>query len=183
MKKNYFYECCSQLKVPFLLLLFLLIVNGCSTTKRTVAVPTGKIETPGIKIVDSKGIFTLYSGKEFVTPFNSDCTFISNTKLLERMHIKLKDAYLYALGARNVELYKNELSSPLYGVLAFCKVNANAVGPASRSYLIQVPQNYIDAASNGGISVVYEVVSNARGGDEGYGWVLWLSDNRFPDIK
>lgn len=51
---------------------------------------------------------------------------------------------------------------PLYGLLSFHALPDGATGPATRSYAISVPQTYVDQATGGRISVVYELVRVTR---------------------
>jgi hypothetical protein len=175
-------------------LITLLIFTGCAvSTLRTI--PTGNIVTPGIRIDDAGGGFSLNYGREFKIPFSSDCKYILLNDLdLKQAYrpllfkapqdvrsINIRDAYNNALtiGGHKVVVNREGISIPLYGVLIFCQVGNTATGPASRSNLIQIPDQYINAASNGAVSVVYELVESANNNQDGYGWILWLSDKPF----
>jgi hypothetical protein len=62
----------------------------------------------------------------------------------------------------------------LFGILALCGIPPNSTGPAARAYRIQVPQEYVDATSEGRVSVVFEKLNTG-----GTSWVLWLSQEPF----
>jgi hypothetical protein len=175
-------------------LITLLTITGCAApTLRTI--PTGNIATPGIRIDDAGGGFSLISGREFKTPFSTDCKYILLNDLdlnqeyrpllfkttLEEKYINIRDAYnnALAIGGHKVIVNRDGISTPLYGILIFCQVENFATGPASRSNLIQIPDQYINEASNGAVSVVYELVERANNNRDGYGWILWLSDKPF----
>lgn len=80
-------------------------------------------------------------------------------------------------GARQVRVRVPGLETPLYGVLSLHQLPPDARGPARRSLSVQIPKQYVDAASDGRVSVVYEPV--ASGDAQYYGWILWLSDRPF----
>lgn len=80
-----------------------------------------------------------------------------------------------ALGGRRVRVRVPGRETPLYGLITFHELPAGATGPATRSYAIQIPQSYIDDATGGRVSVVYELVAY-ESRSSALGWVLFLSD-------
>jgi hypothetical protein len=82
-----------------------------------------------------------------------------------------------SMGARDVRVRVPGMSEPLYGLLSLHGLPTDSRGPARRSLRVSVPERYIEAASDGRVSVVYEPV--ATDGADYLGWVLWLSDRPF----
>ena len=143
------------------------------------------------------GSFEIAPGKSVTSPFTSvACPSEGTTK---------QYAAAEAFGARRVRVYVSQLEEPMYGILALCPIPPGTTGPVSRSYQIQIPQEYIDATTDGRASIVYEslpqcsntkcfgdmmarrgtsyvLASNAAyaSGDNGFGWMLWLSRVPFP---
>ena len=71
---------------------------------------------------------------------------------------------------------------PMYGVLLLSTVKPDTKVAAARSYLIEVPPNYVDAAQDGKISVIYEKLPYDEK-QEWFSWALWLSDRPFRTAK
>lgn len=152
---------------------------------------SGILATPGCTISAENNSFTIESGQEFQPPFQIKCT--------EALGLPAPfDNFCYADPGDRVKEYSDALSrgaqrvrvtlpgvtKPLYGVLALFEVSSLGTGPGSRSYRIEIPQQYVDAAMGGRVSVVYE--SYLRGTDLNYwnagnvpSWILWLSDQQF----
>jgi hypothetical protein len=83
-------------------------------------------------------------------------------------------------GAQRVQVYtKDRGDKPLYGVISFHQLPKSAKGPALHAFTVVVPQNYIDDAAKGNVSVVFEPVDLREPGKAVYAWVLWLSDQPF----
>jgi hypothetical protein len=78
-------------------------------------------------------------------------------------------------GAQRVTIYTKGREQPYYGVISFHKIPSSSTGPATRSFSLQVGAQYLADATDGKVSVVYEIVPQ-RGGGKAYAWVLWLSD-------
>ena len=72
------------------------------------------------------------------------------------------------------------LKEPLYGLLLLCRLPYGYSGAASRSYRIEIPQNFVDATEGGRMSVVYEPFTFEE--QEHTAWALWLSreQSAFP---
>lgn len=68
---------------------------------------------------------------------------------------------------------------PLYGLLAFYEVLANAPGAVQRAYRVAIPRERVEQATGGLVSVVYQPydVRTPSGETETFiSWALWLSD-------
>lgn len=182
-----------------LLIVFLFAgaISACvAKSAEFVGIPNGEIATPGVTITAQDGSFTLKNGAEFAAPFHANLwarkdqsagsllfgapkvrqgseTFAAST---------LRNDYEEAVkrGAKRIRVAYPGLEQPLYGILALNVAPTGAYGPAARYYRIEVPQQYVEAARGGAVSVVYEVM-NYRGesSGSGYSWVLWLSDRPF----
>jgi hypothetical protein len=90
------------------------------------------------------------------------------------------DDYKSALDADaiSVRVQVPGMADSLYGILALCVIPDDAKGPAARAYRVAIPQEYVDATSDGRVSVVFEQLG---GGDEkNTSWQLFLSRNPFP---
>ncbi len=152
-----------------------LITTGCSRPPPAPAlefvhpVPYGLIKTEGVVIESVQGDFILRSGESFNTPFDQDKAWGTWSTL------PVAASYAVCTGCRQVRVTVPGQSNKLYGVLHFARMHRAATGPGTRSYLIQIPQQYVDAARDGRVSVVYETVDIA-GGLKQSAWTLWLSD-------
>jgi hypothetical protein len=157
----------NQLPVP--VLLAILFAAGCvSQGVQWNRVPLGVVVTPDVEILAEDGSFKLVSGKSFIPPFyTNDCLTKANTSNYARAE---------QMGARRVIVRVPGMDKPLHGILALCEVHPRATGPATRSYQIQVPAQYVEATAGGRVSVVYEI-TNYRDFDA---WQLWLSRVPFP---
>jgi len=153
-----------------ILVVIALSLSSCMSAKR---VPGGFLATPDAKITAEDGSFEIISGQTFQTPFYTHSFFEVALHSAKLNHKDLVNYYERALasGAKKVTVKVPNRSQPLYGILAFVLLPSNASGPGARSYQLSIPDNYINAASGGRISVVYEVVNN-----DYISWILWLSD-------
>lgn len=154
------------------------LLSGCVTAEYH-PMTSGILATPGCKITAEDNSFSIVSGQEFQPPFQmakrtgyvtaSDNSFPGLVNLC-------KDAL--SLGAKRVRVTVPGRAEPLYGVLGLYQIWNSGTGPGSRSYRIEIPQQYIDAATGGGVSAVYETY-NGPSGSYYTSWVLWLSDQPF----
>ena len=76
------------------------------------------------------------------------------------------------------------ITEVLYGLLEFNTVHeACSNEPTTRAYYLSIPENYIQSAKGGNISVVYEYYQCepivGKGKNKYTSWVLWLSDIEF----
>lgn len=136
---------------------------GCGTL-----VPASVVETtPGVSIRGDR--LKIEANKPFLPPF-----WLEKWQFLPDE--RLPDSYKSWLerGATRVMVTVPE-HPPLHGVLTFHRLPLSARGPGTRSYSLTVPEQYVRDASDGRISVVFELVST-EGGEKYFGWVLWLSD-------
>lgn len=156
------------------------VAAGCGVTYwDTHSVPGGLLASDGVVIEAdaqrpspvSVAPFTFRAGAHFVTPF--EINFCPKPEL-----DKWREAT--AFGAQYVRVTHPGLPRPLFGVLALCRVHNSATGAASRAYRIQVPQEYVEATTDGRVSVVWEP-SGATNDDmrDAASWILWLSREPF----
>lgn len=196
-----------KIKVVISFVAIVLISYGCVAYTPPVIqyrdVPQGMINTKGVKIAAVDGSFVLKYGEPFTPPVSSNLIWWNNSppksdsfKLCSPMGSCAK-----------VKVTVPGKKKPLYGYLNFSKMHPTATGPGSRSYLIEIPERYIDEASGGRVSVVYEWVSasmrtpastsrsrkmsflgalavqsapsQSTNNNKQTGWVLWLSDVPF----
>lgn len=161
--------------------LVLSILAACApAVNRAPQIPVerGIIATPNVTITAEDNSFILVSGTEFRSPFqvNLQKIPVDGRDTFEEHLRELSSVYL-KLGAKRVKVDVG--GKQLYGVLSLNMMPAGAYGPASRMYRIEIPQEYIDAASSARVSVVYEKVDvrhSRRGTLTVSAWILWLSD-------
>lgn len=84
----------------------------------------------------------------------------------------------------NKKIKYRQVTETLYGLLEFNSVHeACSNEPTTRAYYISIPQNYIESAKGGNISVIYEYYQcepiAGKGKNKYTSWVLWLSDIEF----
>ena len=148
------------------------LLAGCASNP----IPEGKLKTPGVSIAAEDNSFVIKSGEVFTPPFEVE-TFSKVGKwdfnnLVEKWDEALK------LGAKRVRITVPSQPEPLYGVLLLGTAAPGAKVAAARSYLLQVPQNYVDEAQDGKISVIYEQAPYKEG-QQWFTWALWISDRPF----
>lgn len=166
------------MKYILLLLASLLFFSGCATTTYTKAITKGKIDSSEIIITAQDGSFVIKG--DFEAPFQSKVHYhsfnISGDKLIRGHHRALQ------FDAKHVRVkvpYKDE---ELYGVLVLDNADNRGIGSGTKSYKIIIPKPYIDAATDGKISVVYEYYHLKNDGFadlsevKKYSWILWISD-------
>lgn len=162
--------CCIALAV-------ILLFSGCATTQDFKPMTSGILATPGCKITAEDGSFTIESGQEFQPPFQMikiSHRYRSNSDLSGMVNFSadfLKD------GAKRVRVTVPGRPQPLYGVLALFEISDLGTGPGARSYRIEIPQQYVDGATSGRVSVVYETYQTPAWLFPS--WILWLSDQPF----
>ncbi len=151
---------------------------GCAGVP-TRPIETGSIATEGVAIAAVDGSFTLTAGAPFRSPFQGQCWNLDDDRPMMGESLKYAAGFALQHGAKAVSVRVPGRPQPLHGVLQLCEAPEAGFGPASRSYRVVVPNDYVAAASDGAISVVYEPVdwrSNAGATMWWYGWILWLSD-------
>jgi hypothetical protein len=131
-------------------------------------IESGTVGTPGVVIAsgDQQLPFTLQPGPAFQTPF------FCNHENIDRSAAGFTQA-LQAGGKRVMVSYPG-LQQKLYGVLCFYPVHNDCTGPGARSYLLQVPPEYVTATEDGRASVVFELTPGPENTDW-TSWALWLS--------
>jgi len=151
---------------PLTLVLVLIVgLAGCSSSPYSEPLPiqytsvkVTTVGTPGTTITATDGSFSLRPGEVYATPYRSeDCP----------TNPKTEEIGLVRGGAVTIE--HPHYTGKLYGKLTFCKIELGFTGPAARSNLIQIPNNYVEATSGNRVAVVYESVGS------GPSWILWLS--------
>ena len=140
---------------------------GCAGLKTPA---NGVVATEGVTVSAEDSSFVYETNKYFNTPFAVDWCPTLPIGVDEYTKAEKK-------GAKRVRVKYPNLAEPLFGLLLFCKVPKSATGPGSRSYRIQVPDNYVQATDGGRISVVYEEVEASS--KQVVNWVLWLSRTPF----
>ena len=175
---------------PIYIILLVLLISSCSPKfifhNKVVQNPV-TIGTEGVVIEAEDGSFKWEYGENYDLKgidFQTHEWFNSNS-------LNLKTDYLASLNkekAIKVIVTTPFHNKPLYGLLEINSIYQPCVGtsPETRSYYIQVPKSYVDAALGGKVSVVYESYKCRRGYfDKGKTapsamnistWVLWLSD-------
>lgn len=161
--------------------LALLLSVGCAAPPWKM-VPHGVIAGTGIRIEAANKSFVLESGKAFTPPF----------EVKPPSELEFADGEITAYGntvppQHRVVVYVPGREVPLFGKLMFLKIWPQFDGPASRSYEVQIPSSYIDAATGGRLSVVYETYDDDSFTNEHgvttprkrIAWALWLSDRPF----
>jgi len=140
----------------------------------------GKILTEGVVITAEDGSFELVSGEVFETPFACNTAGMGMHSASADMASFAQTALEY-MDARRVRVTVPSLDEPLYGVLVLSHIYRGSSGPATRSFQIQVPEQYVQAALGGRVSVVYERYKTSMEGNtfEPKSWVLWISDMPF----
>ena len=149
-------------------LLFGLAVTATACGSMRVVPSEVFASTPGLVIEGND--FRIATGEAIPLPF------VMAPARADEDIIDLYDEYRDE-GAREVRVHIPGREEPLHGLLSLHALPETAKGPARRSLSVQVPQRYVDAATNGRVSVVFEPVNADP--DTYYGWVLWMSDRPF----
>lgn len=161
--------------------------NVYSTSDRTpVKISGGIVANKDIRIVAEDRSFELVGGQRFSTPFSvndwpsSSSAFTTSSNMISHYETSLLH------GAQLVRVYQEGHEEPLYGVLVFNDAIGAAYGPASRSYMIKIPEDKLEAARSGVTAVAYEKMNWKATWSDGsssnkywYGWALWLSSYPF----
>jgi hypothetical protein len=138
--------------------------------------PLMQIQQSGVRIRAADGSFRLSAGHTFAPPFSSNCSgsrWYGTEADLEE--------WLNSRDAKAVRVEYPGYSGELYGVLALCEVKRDFHGAASRMYLLEIPQAYIDETTNGRATQVYE--KYFVDGEERPAWLLWLSRQPLGGIQ
>lgn len=166
---------------PAALMAFALLAAGCGGTQSFEfhRIDKGDVLTPGVVIKAEDGSFQYAYGQSFDTPWTgTNCPRLPGA-----------NNWSLADGARRVTVIHPAAQNPLFGLLVYCPVPPSWGQPSSRSHGIQIPDTYVNAARDGLVSVVYDVVEyqwtykdpggNAEDFSEWPAWILWLRDRPF----
>jgi hypothetical protein len=174
-------------QITFTAAVLALTLGACLPPTIVHPIPSGLVATEGVTIQGVNDAFKLVAGARFTSPFKSRCwNWDPEDKMKYSPSQELVTGFKFARqhGAKDVRVKVPGRATPLYGVLMLCEAPEGGSGPASRTYLIEVPNQYVSAASDGKVSVVYERLDykddSAPNGASWYGWVLWLSDADMP---
>ncbi|PJB13427.1 MAG: hypothetical protein CO119_01420 [Flavobacteriales bacterium CG_4_9_14_3_um_filter_40_17] len=176
-------------------IMFLLIgisLFGCAVAPKynfydKVPNKTLALGTKGLVIEATDGSFKWEYGKEYEVPtdypffnwYTSSASLALSTNGFDKVN---------ETNAKKVIVNTPYRDEPMYGYLQISKIitECKDKSPETRSYYIQVPENYVNAAEGGKVSVMYEsyrcisgYYSNGNKGTTKHGyssWVLWLSD-------
>lgn len=148
----------------------LALATGCTSW---VSVNRGRVATPGVHIESPPAGIDLVGGQDFVPSFSIPCHEMGR----EDQPLVIRHPEALALGARRVRVTVPDHDQSYYGLLAFCQVVDGATAPGARSYELMVDPGYVEEASGGRVSVMYE--SYTYDLESYYGWILWLSDRPF----
>src|SRR5690606_10203828 len=155
-------------------IVFMFLLVSCGVKLTTVKF--GKISTPDVTITAEDGTFVLKSGDNWNPPFYamSEYNFLQVQQLEINKDITTQyDFAIEELGAKKVRVKTPYSDKELYGVILFNKVAEKCKVPVTRSYQIVVPEDYVQQAMNGQVSVLYEYYDCS--GFSLKTWVLWLS--------
>lgn len=167
----------SRLSLWLLFMLIAVALFACGPAGITVREVF--LSTPDCVITAEDGSFKIETGKPIPPPFSIDTFAESETDDWRESVLVGKFNEALNLGARRVRVTVPGFKQPLYGVLLLSKIRKDSFGPASRSFNIQVPESYIQEATGGRVSVIYETVEYGERGEltaQWYAWILWLSD-------
>lgn len=155
----------------------LIAIGLTAMVMATLAACGGKI-VPNEIFAASSGVeiqgegFDIREGRPVPLPF-----VLSSQKIEDDMDIVESYSEFRRNGAREVSVKVPGRSEPLHGLLSLHELPDKARGPATRSFSVKIPPSYVDAATDGRISVVFEPVRAE--GENYFGWILWMSDRPF----
>ena len=158
------------------MMFFGLILSGCASY---TPIEQGVIGTEGVTIMADDESFFLKSGERFTTPFVYKKSIAEILKPNTPKVDLWKDALKKKAG-KKVSIKIDSEDRELFGVLAFGSVKKikQCTGPAIRSHMIKIDDQYIAAAEGGKIAVMYETYK-CRGRRTDISWMLWMSDIPF----
>lgn len=150
------------------------LVYSCGSVKMQ-PINYGNITTEGVQIRAVDGSFNLSDNGTWTPPFQCD------GKLDDVVDVgnNVTRSYEHALklGAQKVRVKTPFLDQELYGVLALNGAAEECKSPVTRSYQIAVPEEYVQQALNGQVSVLFEYYNCHKVNIKS--WILWLSDVPF----
>jgi hypothetical protein len=170
--KNEFFSRAPKLAPVSLMIVFLTWITGCIENPWQ-SVDSGEIVTPNVIITAENKSFTLRSGETFKPDFQSTCFFAARQGIANKWPEALDNEF----PARRVRVQCG--NDHFYGILALnTHLSQKYMAAHAYNYKIEIPEQYISAAKNGGRSVVYELVPLSSGANI-LNWILWLSDEPF----
>jgi len=177
---NIFFTFKKLVKLNFYIIgvVFILFLVSCGVKLTTVNF--GKISTPDVTITAEDGTFILKSGDSWNPPFYAipKYDFLQVQQLEINNDIATQYGFaLEELNAKKVRVKTPYSNEELFGVILFNKVAEKCKVPVTRSYQITIPEEYVQQAMNGQVSVLYEYYDCS--GFSLKTWVLWLSDVPF----
>ncbi|MFN0728089.1 MULTISPECIES: hypothetical protein [Polaribacter] len=172
---------------------FCLLLMSCATVPqftyyKKIPNETLTIGTEGVVIEAEDGSFKWESGKvNDVTNFKFNNGWNSSGAATKISLSTENFAGLNKETATRVKITTPYSDKTYYGLLEMAGIYSKCKdkSPETRSYYVQIPKSYIDAAEGGRVSVVYEYYSCERGYFSNNTkvikramttWVLWLSD-------
>lgn len=164
-------------RISLITMMFIgLVLGGCASY---TPIEQGQIGTEGVTIMAEDDSFFLKSGERFTTPFVYKKSI---GEILKRGTPKVdlwKDALKKKAG-KKVRIKIEGVDRELFGVLAFGSVKKikQCTGPAIRSHMIRIDDQYVAAADGGKIAVMYETYK-CKGSRGDVSWMLWMSDIPF----
>lgn len=158
-----------------LILVFLAIAAfavGCASNPYYVSENTSNIANailarPDTHITAINGKWDISSGQPFKPPFSCHWWY----------GVPRPEDYVDRLDCQNgMTKVKVQVKGhpDLYGVMAFNAVWNEGRGLATESYHVDIPDEYLQAAQAGKLTVVYEAYFDEEGSDFA-SWILWLS--------
>lgn len=154
----------------------LLVLGSCGASQ--VPVKLGYINTEGVEIRAEDGSFSLESGDSWAPPFRSTADYGDQEKFQNEKLTGLYDFALNHLRAKRVLVKTPYMEKELHGVLMLNEAFGGCSSPVTRSYQISIPEEYVEKALNGKVTVLYEYY-DCEGLTSAKTWILWLSDVPF----
>lgn len=162
--------------LPTFVLIFFFI--GCGMNNYTSVQPQKiTISTPGIRIIDQNGIFSIESGKVISPPFyNSNVVFYGN----------ISNDFMSAIGygAKRVFFIQDGKKDTLYGILYLGE--HSSVITNYNQYTLSFAENALATVRDGNTNYFAEYLDvrkfKMKRGDkylnEVFTWILWLSNDK-----
>jgi hypothetical protein len=150
-----------------------LVTGGCMSAGPAFR-PEVMVQQPGL-VIEGLAAEPLANGAVFKpTTYAPALQFLPNAQYTNSANINA-----WKKISKPVRVRVPGRSDALYGLISFHELPPATTGPATRSYPITVPQSYVDAATNGRVSIVYETVPTLERNFRFFGWALLLSDRPF----
>lgn len=148
-----------------------------------------KYSTKGrkVKIIIKRAVYVDTDGKVVTTQTNGASGQGSGASVLDKFltnQTQSKPSTTTTTTTTDKSYKVRYVTETLYGLLEFNTIHDVCSNePTTRAYYISIPENYIQSAKGGNISVVYEYYQcepvPGKGKNKYTSWVLWLSDIEF----